>query len=227
MRQRLLWLATLLIAMTCTATAQDNEQEKKQINKIKKSSLYIYAEATCTTAEEAREVAESMLYSNVNAWTASKKNMKGKTIVIADRKDLISFLAMPRGNMFRAFTYVKKSDILPTENPEVLPATPAVGPASVQKVWPEAVTTLASYTDYYKMAEKLKELKDQGKVTTYARYQKLTRPEDHFLVVYNRQGQVVAILSPGTSRTNVKTGEADDLKNYDNNNCGAIGFSVK
>jgi hypothetical protein len=37
----------------------------------------------------------------------------------------------------------------------------------------------------------------------------------------------VAVLSPGTNRTNVKTGKADDIKNYDNNDCGAIGFSVK
>ena len=98
---------------------------------------------------------------------------------------------------------------------------------STQKAWPEAVMTLASYTDYFKMAEKLKELKNQGKVESYARYQKLTRPEDNFLVIYNRQGQVVAVLSPGTNRTNVKTGKADDIKNYDNNDCGAIGFSVK
>jgi hypothetical protein len=226
MRKRLLWLVTLLMAMTITATAQENEQEKKQINKIKKSNLYIYAEATCTTAKEAHDIAESMLYDNVNAWTATKKNMKGKTIVLSDRKDLITFLAMPRGNMYRAFTYVKKSDILPTDSPEVLPAAPD-GLTSTQKAWPEAVMTLASYTDYFKMAEKLKELKNQGKVESYARYQKLTRPEDNFLVIYNRQGQVVAVLSPGTNRTNVKTGKADDIKNYDNNDCGAIGFSVK
>lgn len=227
MRKRLLWLATLLMAIALTATAQDNEQVKKQINKIKKSSLYIFAEATCTTPEEAREAAENMLYDNVNAWASSKKGMKGKSVVLADRKNLIEFYALPRGNMFRAFTYVKKSDIIPTENPEVLPPASEGTPTTANQAWPEAVTTLVAYTDYYKMADKLKELKQQGKVTNYARYQKLQHPEDHFLVVYNRQGQVVALLSPGSSRTNVKTGKADDLKNYDNNECGAIGFSVK
>ncbi len=224
MKKKLLGLMVLVLTLSFSATAQNADQIKKQINSIKKSSQYLYAEATCATAEDARVLAEEMLETEVNKYVASKKNMRGKAIVLADRKDLLTMLSLPRGNMFRAFTYISKADIIPAGNAKVIEGNPEAGLSTVQLVWPEAVTTLAAYTDYYKMADKLKELKGAGKVATYDRYQKLTKPENYYLVIYNRQGQVVAILSPGTQRTNVKTGKPDDLKNFNGNDCGAIGF---
>ena len=49
--------------------------------------------------------------------------------------------------------------------------------------------------------------------------------EINYLAIYNKAGKVVAVLTPGDSRINVKTQEADKISNY--SGCGAIGFTVK
>ena len=224
MRKIRLGLVVSFLAMSLCVIAQSADQIKKQINSVKKSNQYIYAEVTCSTAEEAKSLVEDMLYTEVNEWVAGKKRMKGKAIVLADRKDLVTVLSLPRGNMFRAFSYVKKTDIIPTENAQVMTNASQENTSTAQPVWPETVTNLATYTDYYEMADKLKEMKSAGKIKTYARYQKLKNPESYYLVIYNREGKVLGILSPGVNRTNVATGLPDDLKNYDGSDCGAIGF---
>ncbi len=212
------------------AYAQDYEQIKKQINSIKKSSQYIYGETTADSEEEARDIAESILYQEINAWVAKKKSNVGGNIVVNNKKELQTTFSMPRGNMYRCFIYVKKSDIIPTESVDVIEAT---SPVEAEKVvhtiepvnCPEAVNVLLPYKDYYNMVEKVKQLKEEGKITHYARYGSLEKPEIYYLAIYNKQGQVVAYLTPGTTRTNIKTGQPDKVENY--SGCGAIGFSVK
>ena len=91
--------------------------------------------------------------------------------------------------------------------------------------YPEVVNELAAYTDYYNMADKIKEFKEAGKISYYARYASLEKPEIYYLAIYNTSGKVVAILSPGENRTNVITGQPDKVTNY--SGCGAIGFNLK
>lgn len=207
--------------------AGDVDDVKKQINKIKKSSQYIYAESTAPTEADARAYAEERLYDEVNKWVATQKKLKGSAnLVVNNRKELWTTLSMPRGsNMFRYFVYVKKSDILPTENAVVIANEnlPAVE-EKLQPTLPEAIQVVADYTDYYKMAEKVKQLKEEGKIEEYARYASLDDPDECYLVIYNKEAQVVAVLTPGPERLNVKTGKPDGIANY--RGCGAIGIKV-
>ena len=46
--------------------ADNNEDVKKKLNNIKKSSLYLYVEATAETEEEARKLAEEILTDEIN-----------------------------------------------------------------------------------------------------------------------------------------------------------------
>ena len=75
------------------------------------------------------------------------------------------------------------------------------------------------------MADKIKELKAEGKIGHYARYASLEKPEIYYLAIYNTEGKVVAVLTPGGNRINVKTNQPDKVTNY--SGCGAIGFTVK
>lgn len=225
---RILLSITLCLLSLTAAQAGPVDDVKKEINKIKKSSQYIYAESTAPTEEDARAYAEERLFDEVNKWVSTQKKMKGSAnLVVNNRKELWTTLSMPRGtNMYRYFIYVKKKDIIPTDNAVVIAneSRPAVE-EKLQPVLPEAVNLLAGITDYYAMAEKVKQLKAEGKIEDYGRYASLDDPDECYLIIYNREGKVVAILTPGPERLNVKTNQPDGVANY--SGCGAIGIEVE
>lgn len=225
---RILLSITLCLLALTAAQAGPTDDVKKEINKVKKSSQYIYAESTAPTEEEARAYAEERLFDEVNKWVSTQKKMKGSAnLVVNNRKELWTTLSMPRGtNMYRYFIYVKKKDIIPTDNAVVIAneSLPAVE-EKLQPVLPEAINLLAGITDYYAMAEKVKQLKAEGKIDDYGRYASLDDPDECYLIIYNREGKVVAILTPGPERLNVKTNQPDGVANY--SGCGAIGIEVE
>ena len=67
-------------------------------------------------------------------------------------------------------------------------------------------------------------MKQQGRIAHYGRYSSLQNPKDYYLAIYNKEGEVVAVLTPGTERINVQTRQTDSEKNY--KGCGAIGFKI-
>lgn len=228
MKSRFLSLVPLMLVMFASAFAQSNEEAKKKINSIKKNSLYIYAEATAATPEEAGSKAEEKLYDEINQWVATKKKLRNSTnIVVNNRTELWTSVTMPRGNMHRSFIYVKKSDIIPADNVEVLVNSSVSEPltSSVEMVLPEAVQAIADCSEYDEMASKVKQLKAQGKIIEYNRYAQLQEPEQYYLAIYNPKGEVLAVLSPGEERRNVKTNQIESVANY--SGCGAIGFRIK
>ena len=228
MKMRFLFI-TLLSCFSFTElfAGQPVDEVKKQINKIKKSSQYIYAESTAPTEEEAKSYAEEKLCDEVNSWVATQKKLKGSAnLVVNNREELWTTLSMPRGtNMFRYFIYVRKSDIIPTENAVMIENKnlPAVE-ETLQESLLEVVGLIAACTEYSDMANKIKEMKTQGKIKSYARYASLDNPDACYLVIYNREGKVVAVLTPGSERKNVKTNKPDGVKNY--SGCGAVGFEL-
>lgn len=232
MRTRIIYLIVFLFTVTF-GYAQD-ESIRKQINSIKKSNAYLYGEATAETEEDAKSIAEDILYHEINEWVAKKKKLKGNSnIFVNNKKEFQTFYSLPRGNMFRSFVYVKKSDIVSGEGyVELIPSASSkveiesskVEEISDSPVYPEVVNMIASYSDYYNMADKIKELKASGRIGHYARYASLEKPEIYYLAIYNTEGKVVAVLTPGANRTNVITGKPDKVTNY--SGCGAIGFTV-
>lgn len=226
-------LLSVLVAMLVAAfaTADGNDETKKKINSIKKDSQYLYAEATASTEDEAHDIAEEILYDEINEWAATKKKLQNSaSLAVNNKQSLWTTISLPRGNMFRSFIYVKKSDILPVENSEVIgnanvvPDKAETMESTVEEIWPEAVTTLAGCTEYTDLAAKIKQMKAEGKLESYARYAQLDNPDACYLAIYNKEGKVLAILSPGSDRRNVATGRPDGVKNY--SGCGAIGFMV-
>lgn len=231
---KIIAIAILIICSPMLLMA-DNQEVGKQIRDIMVSNQYLYGEHTAATEKEAKEVAEEMLEKNIKEWVATKKKLReSQNLVVNNKQALQTSLSMSRGNMIRVFIYVKKTDIIAGNNTKVIRQTPSVPSVTVepvksvdsgtkvQKTYPEVVTKLASYSDYKPMAEKIMQYKEQGKITRYARYASLDKPDLYYLAVYNTAGKVVAILTPGPTRYNVKTGEIDKVTNY--SGCGAIGF---
>lgn len=234
-RNRCLMVFVLMFICVAQICAQQADDKKKEINKIKKSSLYLSAEMTMPNKEEAMETALELLQMEVQRWVAEKKKRKevASDLIITNVEQLTEALELPRGdNMYRAFVYVKKSDVLVSKNtmvtdmPSQLEATDelrssyeVISASNVE--YPEHIRRLLALKLYEEVKPCLDAMKSEGKVLEYARYAKLSQPEDYVLIIYNQQGEVEAILSEGTERVNFRTNVSDGVANYRGR--GAIG----
>lgn len=231
-------------ALATDAVAADSPQsadaQKKEIVRIKKSNSYIYYEVTAPTEADARTMAQSGLNAEIEAWAKTQKKLSASAAYLAKNvAGNMDEIAMPRGNMYRCFLYVKKSDVMGADNVQVVASGASAAavshpkiegegsqpsPVQISVVYPEIVNQIAAIKAYDKLAQAITDAKAAGKIKDYARYAKLVNPEACYLAVYNRSGEVVAVLTPGAERLNVATGQPDGVTNY--TGCGAIGFEV-
>ena len=230
-------LMLLLILQTLTGSyAQQTEEQKKEINKIKKSSLYLYAETTMPDKEEAMMTAIDMLKDEAQRWVSEKKKKQEMDVdwevVMTNVTQSYNKIELPRGNMYRAFAYVKKSDVITGKNvivsdvkmpeSEVEEIKEAPDPQPAEQ--PEAIKRLLALKMYDEVPACVETLKKEGLITEYNRYASLPNPDDYVLIIYNRAGEVEAILSEGAERINMRTLQADGVANYKGR--GAIGVKL-
>lgn len=214
----------LLLVLACFSwgqtVAQDVDEVKSQISKIKKSRRYIYAEATAPTEADARHYAENKLYQAINEWIGQKKNKAGKaaSLVVSNKKELWGTLSMPRGtNMQRSFVYVKKSDITPLKDAVVIENTNTpVFSKEEQERYPAAAMALLDCRRTAELVRKLEELKQKDLIQYYKPYASLKDEYECYLILYEPfdSGKVKAVLSSGAERVNIRTGKPDTILNY-------------
>ncbi len=191
-----------MLAVVCAVItfAQDNIELKKRIGEIKKSGLYAYADATGNSKQEALDAAEEKLYANINALVAkaSKVDEQTKTNEVYN----VEKIEIPRANMFRAFLYVKLSDII----------APSLTP----------VERILAFETFNELKTQLADMKEQGLVISYGKYQELATPEEYMLIIFDAEGRVRAVLSEGKERTNMKTKAPDSISNYKGTGCVGV-----
>ena len=233
-RSRYVIAVILMLSVVAQVFAQHADDKKKEIAKIKKNPLYLYQEATMTDKEEAMETALQLLQSEVQRWVAEKKKRKEAVsdLIITNVEQNTEALELPRGNMYRAFVYVKKSDILVSKNTmvtnmpskrdnseDIRSSNEIISAHKIEH--PEHIQNLLNLKLYDEVKPCLDAMKSEGNVLEYARYAKLSQPENYVLIIYNQQGEVEAILSDGAERVNLKTNLPDGVSNYSGR--GAIG----
>ncbi len=226
MKKRYLFLLLLLCSLE--VSAQTEQEKKKRIVDIKLDYNYLWSEATDKTEEAAVWNAESGLLTQVKSWLVTNGKSESQSQSASAKWNSIT---TNRGNQKRAFFYIKTSDIAPvettsthvakTKSSDVL-STPVETNASV--AIPNAIAEIAACKKYADMAEKVESLQAAGQIKSYARYASLNHPEACYLIIYNREGEVVDILTPGATRRNIATGEETSLSLY--KGCGAIGVEV-
>ena len=114
----LLIALTLAIGLPALAQQQQNAEEKKKINQIKKSNQYLYAEVTTEDKQQSIDLADEALDVEINKYVANEKKFRDASQYVA-RNTSSSWerITLKRGtNMYRAFVYVKKRDIFPADN---------------------------------------------------------------------------------------------------------------
>lgn len=247
--------STLLLAclFTVSGFAQTAADAARSINAIKRDTAYIYAEATTGIADSALYNAKAILEVKVDEWVRQQHPSEGIEVCIAKAKQHTFEVRTHRGNLQRAFVYVRKGDILPIANrSEVVvfqvtpdsvaqPQSQTEVPAGVvsedaQQPEKDPVPAIVLTPEEKKMLgiANLNELntyvaglRNQQRLNGYGKY--ATMPKDvecHVFACDNRQGTVLARFRHLTDGrlVNLATLQADAVENY---HVGAIWFQVK
>lgn len=243
--KRILLSLSFIIFHLSFSVAQD---VAKDINRVKRDTMYIYAEATMKDLNEAYNGARAILEMKVGDWVRNQHPYEGIEVCIVKAKEHFVQLETRRGDFYRAFIYVRKADIMPVANksevtvfevapvaqPNQIEATPAII-VEEEPVEAEASPVLELTSEekqmrqvrsFYEVEPYIKGLKSKGKVSKYGKYATMPENEDCHLFVYDKQGNISALLrKSGTTEYNLNTLKEDNVKNY--KNCGAIWFQLK
>lgn len=238
---------TFLILILCLLVPTETLAQAdvmKSISQIKRDNSYLYAEATMKDLTEAINGAKAILEITVGDWVRTTSKDEGIELCIAKAKEHCLQIQTRRGEYYRAFVYVRKSDIMPvTDKSEIVVFQIPQSSAAVESVRtddgveetvvPAKPITLsadeqamARITSFYDIEPFINRLKGENRIERYGKYATMPQTALCHLFVYDKQGRVVAALRNDNGRqTNLATLREDDVKNY--KNCGAIWFQLK
>lgn len=244
--KRLFFCLLFIICHISFSYAQSIAQE---MNKVKRDTMYIYAEATMKDLNEAYSGARAILEMKVSDWVRSQHPAEEIELCIVKAKEHFVQLETRRGDFYRAFVYVRKSDILPVADKSevtVFEVAPAIKPKQIE-AQPAIIVTeeapvvaekqqfleltpdekqMMQVQSFYDVEPYIKGLKSKNKLVAYGKYATMPTNEDCHLFVYNKQGNISALLRKcGANQYNLNTLKEDNIKNY--KNCGAIWFQLK
>ena len=247
--KKILTLLLLIVAGHISANAQTLADVAKNINKIKRDTMYIYAEATMKDLNEAYNGARAILEMKVGDWVRDQHPDEGIEVCIVKAKEHFVQLETRRGDFYRAFVYVRKTDIMPVADksevtvlevgPVAQPNQPVVAPAIIVEeeapVEKENLPVLELTPDekqmklvksFYDVEPYINGLKNKDRLKAYGKYATMPDNADCHLFVYDKQGNISALLrKSGATQYNLNTLKEDNVKNY--KNCGAIWFQLK
>ncbi len=266
--RRYIFTFLLCIGFGNNTFSQDlsTQEAIKNINKIKMDSKYLYAESTTKDWEEAYENAKTVLGVTISEWVKENSGInKDVELLVAKSKDHILSIKTRRGELYRSFVYVKKSDIIPIaderelmivkmeKEPEepiaMVPVSEKVEPpkdednSSEELVTvvdlkthdpePVLIATLSKEEEQMLQIHSLDEaeifvnrLKSDNKMKGYGKYKTMPVNENCYLIVYNPQGEIPAVLKKdGNNHFNLNTRQADSISKYEG--CGAIWIQLK
>ena len=105
-RTLLIYMALLLVL---TIFAMDSKLE--DINAIKKSNEFLYAEATMPTTAEADSIARQILHEEIIRWSVEELQEPMDSLAAFRLCEQADTMMTPRANMFRVFTFIRKNKV--------------------------------------------------------------------------------------------------------------------
>ena len=162
---------------------------------------------------------------------APKANAKTETKVAAPTADVTTpktdvaevkaESAQPKTEVAQPKTEVAEAKAEPKAEPkaEVKAETKATT-TEVAKAIPEAAKKMTTFTNVKTAAIWLKDMKANGTVTEYNKYNAVADKEAYWLVIYDSHGDIAAVLTDGKQRRNAATQKPDHERNYPN--CAAL-----
>ena len=250
MKKILSTISLLFIAVTMMAQTSMSE-----INRIKRDAEYLYGEATMNDKQAALQLAYELLETEIKNWAAAKNSKitsvtaskifeVADTIILSRRNMIRAFVYVSTKNLKaqkgKTLTIeINKSEpitktVVEKKEETVVQANP-VTPATVIKEEPkkvvptqpknDALEKILKLTSFYDLEKTIEPLRIEGKVKSYGKYATMKHPEECYLIIYDTDANIRAILGKGTdSRKNLCTGKDDTEKAY--KGCGAFWFII-
>lgn len=209
--------------------AQDDMMSK--INAIKMDSTYLYGEATLKTQEEASSSAKHLLQVSIRTWVEEETSTPCRLILtpLVQRADS---MITKRANMIRFFAYVAKDSLksvllrdgVKMGNVELKPDTIPLASMGIMDQ-SSVLEQIKQVKSFYQLKRVIEPLSSQGIIKGYGKYATMTQPSESYLIIYDTDGDIRAVLGKGSSeRKNLSTGQPDSEHNYPG--CGAIWFQL-
>lgn len=206
----------MLLMADLSAAAQNDVSTRAQIAQVQQNhESYFRGDATDRIPARAQSRARQMLLEEIEAYQDTARHTAVDTATVFAKLNRIE---SARGDQFRSFIFVKRSEVLTAAAPPL----PADSAKSITKAGKH------STLDQLKRLRTLSELlpflvqqRTKGAVLDYNRYSALHDASGYHVVIYSRDRQIVALLSPGHShRINLKTNDTDSIDRYEG--CFAI-----
>lgn len=139
MRKVLLYILLLSCLPVCLSAQVAYMEEKAKVNKIKRSSLYLYGEGIAATVEEATAMAETSLKNAIlSEMGENEKLQDSDQILINSIKKHSEKIQLKRGAMERVFLYVEKKNLLSSDKVVVLDVSSSTVPSQEKPATEEA-----------------------------------------------------------------------------------------
>lgn len=138
---------------------------------------------------------------------APKANTKTEAKVAEPKTEVAEAKAEPKAETKATTTEVAASTL-----DKIIPEKP--------QAIPEAAKKMATFTNVKTAAVWLKDMKANGTVTEYNKYNAVADKEAYWLVIYDSHGDIAAVLTDGKQRRNAATQKPDHERNYPN--CAAL-----
>lgn len=151
----------------------------------------------------------------------------------ADVAEVKAKSAQPKTEVAQPKTEVAEAKAEPKAEPkaevkaETKATTTEVAASTLEKIIPEkpqaipeAAKKMATFTNVKTAAIWLKDMKANGTVTEYNKYNAVADKEAYWLVIYDSHGDIAAVLTDGKQRRNAATQKPDHERNYPN--CAAL-----
>lgn len=151
----------------------------------------------------------------------------------ADVAEVKAESAQPKTEVAQPKTEVAEAKAEPKAEPkaevkaETKATTTEVAASTLEKIIPEkpqdipeAAKKMATFTNVKTAAVWLKDMKANGTVTEYNKYNAVADKEAYWLVIYDSHGDIAAVLTDGKQRRNAATQKPDHERNYPN--CAAL-----
>lgn len=143
------------------------------------------------------------------------KSAQPKTEVAQPKTEVAEAKAEPKAEPkaeVKAETKATKTEVAASTLDKIIPEKP--------QAIPEAAKKMATFTNVKTAAVWLKDMKANGTVTEYNKYNAVADKEAYWLVIYDSHGDIAAVLTDGKQRRNAATQKPDHERNYPN--CAAL-----
>lgn len=143
------------------------------------------------------------------------KSAQPKTEVAQPKTEVAEAKAEPKSELkaeVKAETKATTTEVAASTLEKIIPEKP--------QAIPEAAKKMATFTNVKTAAVWLKDMKANGTVTEYNKYNAVADKEAYWLVIYDSHGDIAAVLTDGKQRRNAATQKPDHERNYPN--CAAL-----